>query len=473
MVSFFDHLQIDPTARPRYAAIADALAEGIRNGALPADSKLPAHRVLAWQLRTTPGTIAHAYRLLEERGLVTAAVGRGTFVRAGGGGGSEPLREPQQNVIYPGERPSGIDLSRNAFSSHGMGPYLRESLRHLSETAGAEALNYMRHDGAPMLKAAGRSWMARIGLNPTEEQIVCCNGAHHGLSLCLGALARPGEGIFVEPLGYFGLYDMLAALRLRLRVVPADRQGMCPDALESQARRGLARILVLTPTLSNPLNATMSLARRRAIAEIARRYDLTIIEDDVYGYMPEHRPPPLAALAGERCIHVTSISKVLAAGLRSGWIAAPPRYGQAIGERLRALTLALPLLDGLITARWLNEGFADKTIAARRALLKRRAAMAREELGEHGVICSEGALHCLLPLPSSWEAGDFARAAARRGVLVTPLSAFGAPGRQEDKGMNMLRLSIAAPPRDEDLHRALATVRLLLEYRELGRDAVI
>ncbi len=476
MVSFFDDLQINPSMRPRYAAIAEALAEGIRSGALPAGSKLPAHRTLAWQLQTTPGTIAHAYKLLEERGLLEATVGRGSFVRADGGSGAEPLppSSPLPPRLYPGEASSGIDLSRNAFPTHGMGLALSKELRHLAETAGTDVLDYMRHDGAPVLKAAGQTWMARIGLDTAPGRIICCNGAHQGLSLCLGALARPGDGVFVEPVGYFGLYDMLTALHLRPRLVAADEEGMCPDALKDQARRGRAGIVVLSPTLSNPLNATMSLDRRQEIIAIARHYDLTIIEDDVYGYLPEQRPPSLATLAEERCIHITSISKVLAPGLRAGWIAVPPHSGRAIGERLRALNLALPMLDGLIAARWLREGTAERIITERRAMLKSRAAMARDELGAHGVICTEGALHCLLPLPPSCAAAAFAHAAARRGVLVTPLSAFRAPGGTVDeRKMNMLRLSIAAPARDAALRRALGILKTMLEDRDLGLDAVI
>ncbi len=129
-------------------------------------------------------------------------------------------------------------------------------------------------------------------------------------------LARPGDPILVEALTYAGVCHVAERLGLRLHGLAIDDEGLLPEALDEAARTGQARLLFVNPTVHNPTTATMSLARREAIAGIARRHDLIVIEDDVYGQLPEDRPPPIAVLAPERTIHISSASKSVAPGLR-------------------------------------------------------------------------------------------------------------------------------------------------------------
>ena len=107
-------------------------------------------------------------------------------------------------------------------------------------------------------------------------------------------------------------------LGLRLHGLALDEEGVRPEALEEAARGGRARLVFLNPTAHNPTTATMSQGRREAIVAIARRHELILIEDDVYGQLPEDRPPPLAVLAPERTVHISSASKSVAPGLRLG-----------------------------------------------------------------------------------------------------------------------------------------------------------
>src|SRR3546814_2600007 len=142
-------------------------------------------------------------------------------------------------------------------------------------------------------------------------------------SATLAVLAEPGEPVLAEALTYPGVLDAARLLRRPLKPVAMDEEGVIPGALDEAAAATGARTVVLVPTIQNPTATVMGAERRRAITEVARRRNLMIVEDDVYGFLLESRPPPIATFAPERTVYLTSASKCLAPGLRAGWIAAP------------------------------------------------------------------------------------------------------------------------------------------------------
>ena len=151
---------------------------------------------------------------------------------------------------------------------------------------------------------------------------------------------------------------------LRLRGVALDDEGVLPDALDAACRSEPARLLVLNPTIHNPTTATMSAERCRAIAALAREHDLIVVEDDVYGRLPEQRAPPIAALAPERTIYITSASKSMAPGLRLGMLLCPQRYLEPIAEAQHDLFLTCPPLMAELFKLWQGNGTAQRAGAA-------------------------------------------------------------------------------------------------------------
>jgi DNA-binding transcriptional MocR family regulator len=145
---------------------------------------------------------------------------------------------------------------------------------------------------------------------PAEaEDVVLTYGAQNAMLLAAMALAGPGATILTEELTYYGIKTIAAHLNLRVHGVALDDDGLIPDALDAACRSSGAKLLYCIPTLQNPTTSIMPEARRREIVAIAARHDLTIVEDDVYGFLPEDAPPPLAALAPERTVYIASLSK--------------------------------------------------------------------------------------------------------------------------------------------------------------------
>ena len=130
-----------------------------------------------------------------------------------------------------------------------------------------------------------------------------------------------------EALTYPGIRSVAAHLRVNLAAVAMDQEGLIPQSFEDACLRTKPKALYCTPTLQNPTTATLSTARRHAIVDIARRYQVPIIEDDAYGALPVAPLPPLASLAPELVYHIAGLAKCVAPALRIAYLVAPERRG--------------------------------------------------------------------------------------------------------------------------------------------------
>lgn len=301
-------------AGPRYQAIAEAIAADFSAGRLKPGERLPPVRNLAWQLGVTVGTVNRGYMLAESRGLVSSEVGRGTFVRIGGQDALPqiPLGDGS-NVIDLED--AVLNLTRNVPAGDHVSGAMIATMRAIAADCERRSellhqfLSYGDFAGAMRYRAAGARWMHRAGLQVAPEQVVVTGGAQQGLCAVFGSLAEPGERILIERLTYAGLLDAANFCGLKPEGLAMDEEGVIPDAVDAACRAGPARLLCLVPTIQNPTAATMSAQRRRDIVAVARKHDLTIIEDDVYGFLPPERPLPIAALAPERTVYLASDRK--------------------------------------------------------------------------------------------------------------------------------------------------------------------
>lgn len=449
---------------PRYRAIADALADDIASKRLQPGTRLPTHRELAHHLRVTVGTVTRAYAEAERRGLIGGEVGRGTFVRdmappplpmAGLRDGTET------GGAETGRVDALVDLSVNQPCVEGFGPVMADALARLAAEPDLETLlSYRPHAGVPAQRDAGAAWLTRNGVRTSPERVVVTSGGQNGMALALLAVAGHGDTILTEELTYPGIKVLAGTFGIRLQPVGIDADGIVPEAFEAACRLHRPRALYTMPNLHNPTLATLPGDRRRRIAAIARKYGVVLIEDDVFGYLMKDRPEPLAALAPESTLHVASLSKIFAPGLRLGYLSVPPAFVPRIEQVVRAFSWMTPPLIGELGRRWLEGRTADRIAAQRREEAAARRALAREVLGIEAVEpAPEAAAHVWLRLPEPWRREEFAAAVRRQGVKVTLADAF-VVGRAP--APHAARLSLTGPPRREEVERALRIVADLL-----------
>jgi DNA-binding transcriptional MocR family regulator len=294
-----------------------------------------------------------------------------------------------------------------------------------------------------------------LDLAVEPDCLVLTNGTEGGLAAALLAVARPGDCILAEALCYSGLRSLAERLGQHLEPVALDGDGMVPDALAAAARHTGARVVVLSPSLHNPTAITMPTERRAALVTVAREHDLLLIEDDVYGPLVPDRPPALIALAPERTLHLTSVSKFLAPGLRLGFLHGPVTIVREVIAVQRALSLGLTPLAAELFLHCQRAGVVAAALREQQAELVVRQRLTAEILSGLEIATQPTALHVWLGLPAPWTSAEAALALARDGVLVAPAERFfigrGAAPRA-------VRLSISTPPTRAHLRAALERV---------------
>jgi len=438
---------------PRYLAIAEALADDAGAGRLRPGTRLPTHRELAGRLGLTVGTVTRAYAEAARRNLVSGEVGRGTFVRA------PAARFASASRAEPGL----IDLSSNhppTGPGDGESGVLVRALAALSRRRDlGRLLDYPPPGGAPDHRAAGAEWVGRSGLAANAERVLVSSGNQHGMTAVFAALLGPGDLVLTEALTYPGMKNLAGLLSLRLQGVALDDQGMRPDALAAACRARPPKAIYCVPTLQNPTTSIMSEERRRQIAAVAREHGVLIVEDDVHGRIPERTPRPLSAFAPEQSVYLTGTSKVLAPGLRVGFIVAPEAFVDRIAAAIRGTTwMAAPLMAE-IAATWIRNGTAESILKRRRKEAAARLQLAARVLGRSVGRAHPAAYHLWLGVPRPWRAETFADAARQRGVGITPASAF-AVGRAGVP--DAVRVCLGAARDRDQLERGLRVLAELL-----------
>lgn len=461
---------------PRYQALAAAIEAAVQTGELPVGAKLPPQRNLAWKLGVTVGTISRGYMLAEQKGLLSGEVGRGTFVKPLNGHGasalgSETMAEAAGEIVSLAT-PGVIELSHNEPSLPEYEDLLRRSLQRIAAKRGLQhLLGYSRTLGDPAHRAAAAQWIARTGVTFAPEQVIVTAGAQQALNVAISAMTMPNETLMVESLTYGGVHENARLRPVRMEAVAMDEEGIRPDALADAAKRTGSRLVLVQPTIHNPTTATMSQQRREDVVAVARKYDLTIIEDDVYGFVVEDRPVPLAALAPERTIFIASASKCMAPGLRVGWLAAPPALIERFADALHAVSVNNPRLNQEIIRQWIEDGTAARLVERLRDEAAFRNELAKQAFDGLNLRSHPASLHCYLELPAPWQPNDFTNQALGQGVRIASCTSFVPDNRPNPPPW--VRISLAPSPDRAQLVEGLNRLRSLIERGPGARRAVV
>ncbi|MBC8035623.1 MAG: PLP-dependent aminotransferase family protein [Rhizobiales bacterium] len=404
--------------RPAYLSLAEQIARAIHDGRLERGSRLPTHRRMADDLALSVQTVSRAYEELIRRGLISGEVGRGSFVQ-------KQRREPDPPYL-PERLGEVIDLSILKPVCEPMHlEKMKQALGWLAENLPASsALSFRPNVVFPRHRAIGVQWLKTCGLDVSPQNISLTNGATAGMTVALMSVAPPGSMVATEAIGHHTLVPLASYLGFTLEGLAIDGEGLIPDVLDEACRRSPIRAVFIQPSVINPTATLMSAARREAIATIARKHDIAIIENDVLGPLVENRAPPVAAFAPERTLYVTSFTKITVPGLRIGYLAAPDRYVAAVANRhLVSNWMATPMVAE-IASKWVSDGTAMELVDWQRKALRRRRSIAAEVLGNISYRVHADGLHVWLPLPGQQTEESFVSQARLRGVAIAAGGSF-------------------------------------------------
>ena len=372
--------------RFRYEQLAQFIEQQVRSGTLAPGAPAPSLRELSRQHGASLTTAVQAYRLLEDRGVLSARPQSGFYVHG------TRLVPPVPNASKASARPRDVSQSglMRALLEHASDERfvalgcaipsvellasrrLDGLLARTARTDGARHNVYLEARGWPALRHEIARRALRWGHAANVDQIVVTCGATEALALALKAVARPGDVIGIESPTYFGLLQLLRAQGLQaVELATSAETGVRIDALRDTLRQHKLRACVLSSSFSNPLGFTMPEADKLAVLRLLRQHRATLIEDDVYGdlHFDAVRPPPFKALdRHDNVLYCASFSKTLAPGYRMGWIDAGPRVDQVIEAKF-STTLCGPVLQQVALAEYLACGGYDHHLRRLRRLL--------------------------------------------------------------------------------------------------------
>lgn len=416
--------RIEHSGKPRYLAIADCIAQDMKDRVLLPGDRLPPQRSLADMIGVDFTTVSRGYSEAISRGLIESHVGRGTFVL------------PQQSFsdISDERRAVANDLTMNA-PPEPTDPELLERMRSGLSAVSNDLVHLLRYQnpiGGEIDKEAASIWLSMRGLVPNLDRVAVTPGAHATMQAILTVLAQPGDCILCEDITYAGLKKIAAQLNLRLIGLPMDAQGILPDALEDAIKTHQPKALYLNPTLHNPTTIIVPQDRRLEITNVMKRYDLPLIEDDAYGFVLPDAPPPMAASAPELTWYIGGLAKCIGAGLRLAYAIAPSaRDGFAMENGIRAFSgMASPVTMAL-TTRWVLDGTADQIRRFIRSETAIRQEIAAQTITETEFISNPHAFNIWLRLPENVTCVALMSNMSNQEIGILPESAFRTTGNQD------------------------------------------
>ncbi len=486
-------LGIDPNSGAAlHRQVYESLRGAILDGSLRAGVRLPATRVLAEQLSLSRSTVADAYDQLQAEGYIEGRHGSGTFVAPS---------LPDDALPQPAHLSRPLDAQHPDFQLSAWGNRVVQSGRHVFpegvslQTFGydfrphrvaqdvfpwdawragvdhalnsdRDALFYSPAAGHPSLRETIAQHVTKHrAVQCSPDQIVIVNGTQQGLNLLAELLLEAGESVAVEDPGYPAARHALEARGSKVSRIPVDHDGLM---VEHVVDRGPFRLIHVTPSHQDPTGSTLSLSRRLALLDEARRTDCVIVEDD-YDSEFRYEGRPVESLQGldraDLVVYAGTFSKSVLAGLRIGFLVLPRRLVQPFVAAKSTWDSGAPMLEQLALVAFMRSGAFERHIRRMRRLYRsRRDALVealddafgdRVQVGER-----HGGLNVLVRLDLSVSADAAALRAAQAGIALRPVSSY----YEHPPVHATFLMGFAAVPEDT----IAAGIRLLAQVLEAG-----
>jgi DNA-binding transcriptional MocR family regulator len=452
----------------RYGQVALRIERLVEQGTLRPGERVPSVRQCSEQHDVSLATVTHAYRLLEDRGIIEARPQSGYYVRVRRW---TPPPEPAKStpsakartvcvndlvleLIKAGREPGVVRLGATLPSPEF---FPLKELNRVTAAVGRRsplaANSYDAPEGnhALRVQVARRAMEAGCALGP--DDIISTVGATEAINLCLRAVAQPGDVIAIESPTFFGILQMIKSLGLRVCEIPTyPREGICLDELKKRLRCCRIKACVFTLNFSNPLGSCMPDAKKQMLVNLLREHQVPLIEDDLYGNLAFGPARPKTAKAFDEAGWVMlcdSFTKTLSPGYRVGWVA-PGRFKERVQFLKYVNTSATPSLPQMAIAEFVQNGGYDHHLRKIRRLYGQQMEKMLEAIGRHfpeGTKATRptGGMCLWLELPGGVDALAVYRQALAEKISIAPGPLFSATLGYR----NFIRLNCGNPWTDE------------------------
>jgi DNA-binding transcriptional MocR family regulator len=465
---------------PRYEELAEDITRMIEQATFNPGDRIPSIRSISRQMNVSITTAMEAYRLLEDRDLVEARPQSGYYVRP-----YYPRIAPEPNMPSPNKNPAAVSINdlvqmvykdaqdKNLIPLGAAIPNpanlpvekLNRILASVTRRKGVQSISYETACGFEGLRTQVARRAFHTGCRLTPKDILITSGCQEAVTLSLMAICRPGDTVAIESPTYFHHLQTLEALNLKVVEIATNlREGINLDDLESVMQKGKIRACLLITNISNPLGFLMPNEKKKALAKMIARYDVPLIEDDIWGDLSFARERPWTVKAFDKkglVLLCSSISKTLAPGYRIGWVSAG-RFQPEV-ERLKSImSMATATAPQMAVAEFLANGGYDHHLRRIRRIYMRQVWWMTQTIRKFfpsGTRVSRpaGGYVLWVELPKSVDSLRLYESALKAKITIAPGPIFSVRNGYR----NYIRLHAASW--SDEIEKALATLGSLAE----------
>ncbi len=461
-----------------YTQVVDLITHQVDNGTLRPGDRLPSLRRLSRKLEVSIPTIRQAYLELERQGRIEARPKSGYFVHAKRlnplvsikRGECKPVEVCCQQLIdrvydsihRPGVLPLGI---ANPSMASPATKTLHRAMKRIMARAETRALSYAPAYGEPGLQRQIAYRYLNQGGSVDPGEILITNGGQEALTLALKSVAQPGDVIAVESPAYYGMLELVESLdMLAVEIETCPIDGVVIGSLEKALRSHRIAACMFSSSINNPLGCMSSDEHRQELVSLLEKYQVPLIEDDVYGELFFEGPRPKPAQFFSRkglVLTAGSFSKTVAPGYRTGWLL-PGKFGEQSRKVKRAISCSSGLLQQLTLAEFMAAHDYDRHLNRLRPILKQNAERMAACVEKHfpsdtGISRPRGGSVLWLEMPEGIDSEQLFDAAMNVDISIVPGDIFSAGSRFR----NYIRLSFGHPWTSK-IEDGIATLGLLV-----------
>jgi len=434
-----------------YERVAMDLRDNIHNGLFVAGDKLPSIRQLVANHHVSISTVQQAYHQLEMEDLIEARPKSGYFV-------AHKTHIPVlPKTSRPAQRPIDVSQWQDVLEvllckeetdaiqlQHAMPDMKIASLQPLLKKMSslmrhqvALSLPYGNIKGAPVLREQVAKLATKSGCVLHPDDLVITSGCQEGLSVCLRAVTEPGDIVAIESPSFYGSMQAIKTANLKAIEIPTNAErGMSIEALELALEQWPIKAIAVTPTCNNPMGYSMSEADKKRLYQLAQSYDISIIEDDIYGDISYQSPRPKSIKSFDddgRVLLCSSFSKTVAPGIRVGWIA-PGRYRDKVTHIKYVSSSMCPTLPQLAIADFIQTGGYERHTRKVRLLYKQGRdhlihCIKRYFPADTRISFPQGGYILWVELNKHYDAVLLSAQGKQEGVSIAPGTLFSATGK--------------------------------------------
>ncbi|MEH7385478.1 PLP-dependent aminotransferase family protein [Bacillus sp. JJ1521] len=434
--------------RAIYKQLAEYIENGIADGTFPPDKPLPSERYLAKEININRSTVVAAYDELESNGLVKRTRGSGTTISKDIWGNTKtripswnryveagsflPNLPVTQKIRKETEAHNLINLASGELSED---LFPIKALRYITSTRSyAGRIRYDHPQGNRILRetiAAHVEKYRRIECNPSS--ILITSGAQQALHLVVQCLLKPGDAVAIEEPSYHYSLPIFKSAGLKTYFLPVHKDGVNPEDLVSLYKKHRIKMIFLNPIFQNPTGTLLNENRRKRILEISSEYGIPVVEDDPYS-LTSFSGEPISTLKSMdvhgNVLYISSLSKIVASGLRIGWIIGPKPVIERLSDAKQQIDFGHASFTQWIANDFLESDEFDTHIKNLRLQLKNRRDQIvfslSEFLGEQVEYhIPEGGIHIWCKVNGEFSEIQLLEESIKRGVIYVPGSTMG------------------------------------------------